>query len=490
MAIDKKLSDLPVISTVTAADTSILIHNNNDYQFGFTALLDFINSSVNTGATVSFGVSIPQNTTGKNGDLFINTATGTFAQKTSGAWLVKYTLPSADAAKDGTILYGSGTPGTGIGVNNDTYIDTNTGVFYRRASGAWSQVFSMQNGPQGPQGEKGDAGTAGPAGKTVLNGTSNPSNSLTGNDGDFYLNTSTYILFGPKTGGIWGPGTSLIGLQGEVGETGPEGEKGDPGHGIPTGGATGQILGKIDDDDYNTGWVENSFSNLAGQPEDNAALRDALGAKVDKLTGYGLSQENYTTAEKGKLAALSQHFKGNYTTLLGLSTANPTGESGDYAFVDAGIGNEAKMYIWDGDDNVWLLSFGGGSSPDATETLPGMVELATIAEALARTDDQRAMTALKTITLILDEKKKVSYQINPYGLNEVSVLMENGGQVNSILISGATSPKLKIGTAGSYPAGSQTFPFAYAANDRVFITYNYSDLSNASCNIKLKCQDN
>ena len=219
-------------------------------------------------------------------------------------------------------------------------------------------------------------------------------------------------------------------------------------------------------------------------------LQAQLGNKVDKLSGYGLSQANFTGAEKTKLAGLSAHYRGTYISFSALTAANPSAAAGDYAFVDQGAGQDALMYIWDDNDDQWVQSSGGATPPDATENSPGLVELATIAEALARTDDARAMTALKTIGLILDEKKKVSYQINPVSLNEVSVLMENAGQVNSVLIAGAGSVKLKIGIAGTYPAGVQTYPFPYAAGDRVFITYNYTDLNNASCNIKLKCQDN
>lgn len=134
---------------------------------------------------------------------------------------------------------------------------------------------------------------------------------------------------------------------------------------------------------------------------------------------------------------------------------------------------------------------GGGAAPaQATETSLGIIELATIAEALARTDDQKAMTALKTISLILDEKKKVSYQINPVNISEVSVYMENAGQVNSVLIAGATNAKLKTGLTGTYPSGTQTYPFSYSAGDRVFISFTYTDQNNTICNIKLKCQDN
>lgn len=185
----------------------------------------------------------------------------------------------------------------------------------------------------------------------------------------------------------------------------------------------------------------------------------------------------------------TDHYKGNYASLIALEEAHYTALAGDYATVDPNVEENAQIYIWDVNNTKWVLS-SGGAIADATELAPGIIELATIAEALTRTDDQKAMTALKTIALILDEKKEVSYQVNPVGVTEVSFLMENAGQVNAILISGANSPKLKIGANGPYPEGEQVLPFAYSANDRVFVSFNYNDLLQMSCNIKLKCKDN
>lgn len=70
-------------------------------------------------------------------------------------------------------------------------------------------------------------GPAGTDGKTVLNGTIDPA-SWDGVDGDFYINTATNQIFGPKMG-FWGPGTSLVGPQGEQGIQGIQGIQGDPG---------------------------------------------------------------------------------------------------------------------------------------------------------------------------------------------------------------------------------------------------------------------
>jgi hypothetical protein len=65
--------------------------------------------------------------------------------------------------------------------------------------------------------QQGPAGTNGSNGNTVLNGAGAPSNSI-GADGDFYLNTSNYVLFGPKAAGTWPTtGVSLVGPAGSGG---------------------------------------------------------------------------------------------------------------------------------------------------------------------------------------------------------------------------------------------------------------------------------
>jgi hypothetical protein len=78
-------------------------------------------------------------------------------------------------------------------------------------------------GPAGATGATGTAGTNGLDGKTVLNGTSNPTGG-TGVNGDFYINTTTSQIFGPKAGGVWPSGVSLVGPAGANGATGPAGD--------------------------------------------------------------------------------------------------------------------------------------------------------------------------------------------------------------------------------------------------------------------------
>lgn len=55
-------------------------------------------------------------------------------------------------------------------------------------------------------------GAIGPAGTQMIYGVVNPT--IEGNDGDTYINTATNYLFGPKAGGVWPAGVSLVGPEG------------------------------------------------------------------------------------------------------------------------------------------------------------------------------------------------------------------------------------------------------------------------------------
>ena len=93
------------------------------------------------------------------------------------------------------------------------------------ATGATGAAGSQ--GIQGIQGPAGSNGSAGAAGNTVLYGTAAPTTE--GVDGNFYIRTSTNYLYGPKAGGVWPAGTSLVGPQGSQGVQGVQGIQGNTG---------------------------------------------------------------------------------------------------------------------------------------------------------------------------------------------------------------------------------------------------------------------
>lgn len=99
---------------------------------------------------------------------------------------------------------------------------------------------------------------------------------------------------------------------------------------------------------------------------ETGATADMTGAEI-KVAYEGEANTNaFTDAEKTKLAGLADTlFKGIFVSDGALTTAHPAPDDGSYAFVDAGIGTDSELYIWDSDDGAWIV---GGSSGGSSET--------------------------------------------------------------------------------------------------------------------------
>lgn len=96
-----------------------------------------------------------------------------------------------------------------------------------------------------------------------------------------------------------------------------------------------------------------------------SGLSDAMDAKVDKVAGKELSDNNFTNDEKTKLSGLEgPHFKGTYPSLAALQAAGIEAVAGDYADVDGGAGQETFRCIWDVTNEEWVPQL--GESTDVT----------------------------------------------------------------------------------------------------------------------------
>ena len=99
-------------------------------------------------------------------------------------------------------------------------------------------------GLQGSQGIPGNTGATGPAGKSVLSGVTTPK-AEDGSLGDFWFDTTTNTMYGPKGANGWVmPGVVIVGATGATGSAGATGAAGTPGvtgaNGLPgVAGATG-----------------------------------------------------------------------------------------------------------------------------------------------------------------------------------------------------------------------------------------------------------
>ena len=65
-------------------------------------------------------------------------------------------------------------------------------------------------GKTGPEGAIGATGQRGMDGNTILNAMDKPKPDA-GKEGDFFINTRDWYIYGPKTSGQWGPGTYMLG---------------------------------------------------------------------------------------------------------------------------------------------------------------------------------------------------------------------------------------------------------------------------------------
>ena len=202
-----------------------------------------------------YGATAPAAALGNMGDFYLNTATGDVHYKSAAStWTLTGNIkgPQGNAGATGATgpqgPAGATGPAGAIGATGPQGPVGLTG-----ATGP--QGPAGATGPQGPTGATGPQGSAGLTGATgpqgapgtngngILNGGIAPTNNQ-GVDGDFFVNTSTNTIYGPKANGVWPSGVSLVGPQGPAGATGaagPQGPAGATGAAGPQGpvGATG-----------------------------------------------------------------------------------------------------------------------------------------------------------------------------------------------------------------------------------------------------------
>ncbi len=226
------------------------------------------------GSQILVGTGSPNSSLGSSNDFYLDNSTGNYYKKISGTWAGQGNLrgptgpqgeigptgPQGPRGFNGTngtqgppgpqglpgmigppgsqIFTDVGSPDHSLGSDNDFYLDTSTGNYYKKISNTWTAQGSLRGtpgspgatGPQGPRGFNGTNGATGPqgtAGINGINGTQGPPgsqiftgrgipSSLLGINNDFYLDNSTGNYY-KKILNNWAVQGNLVGPQGPPG---------------------------------------------------------------------------------------------------------------------------------------------------------------------------------------------------------------------------------------------------------------------------------
>lgn len=159
--------------------------------------------------------------------------------------------------------------------------------------------------------------------------------------------------------------------------------QGPAGVGIPEGGTTGQILVKSTSTDFDTEWANSPAGTgaavgPASSTDGNIVLFDGSTGKLlkdsgkalseyatvslantkqDKVTGKGLSTEDFTTELKEKLEALSGGvgYRGSFDDFASIEdeTFDPAPSPGDFCLIEAS-GSDVVFVLWDDTNETWF----------------------------------------------------------------------------------------------------------------------------------------
>ena len=185
------------------------------------------------GSQIYSGSGVPAATLGNIGDYYLDVTTyNLYGPKTANGWGTPMLLrgaqgpqgPAGPAGVPGSQIFaGQGAPAATLGAIGDYYLDKSSGNFYGpKTANGWGSPIQLgsggsgSQGPQGPQGPQGAAGAtgatgaagaAGKAGSVIYSGSGAPASTV-GVIGDYYIDDTHAILYGPKTSSGW-PATGL-----------------------------------------------------------------------------------------------------------------------------------------------------------------------------------------------------------------------------------------------------------------------------------------
>lgn len=294
-------------------------------------------------ANVTIGVSVNPSDevkNAKNGDVYFNRDTKDVYVYSSSGWEFLYNTAGRDSFDGTKWLTGNSSPTNSIGREGDFYLDKSSFTLYVVSDGQWEEIGSIkgQNGENG-QGNRWFTGEGAPA--------------VVGNEGDFYLDATTFYVYNLKQG-VWEMIGSIKGQDGVDGKNGQDGTDG---------------LNGTDGKDGANGKDGKDGSN---------ALVDASTLKIGD-DGY-LYINNVKTQMCVYMPISEQSLAGNYkcsqgsfavvdsTTRCNISITKRvkrgvkitfTNKNYRYGVVTSDVKSSSEGYSWDS-DSLWLGNGGSG----------------------------------------------------------------------------------------------------------------------------------
>ena len=134
-----------------------------------------------------------------------------------------------------------------------------------------------------------------------------------------------------------------------------------------------------------------------------------------------------------------------------------------------------------------------GNISRATELVSGYSMIATLTDALAATNDEKFMTPLKTLQLILAQKKNFVNQIvvnrGTQYLNETVMFLGPEGTITAIDKSDTiTNLKVRLGSSGAYATAS--LPFNFSGQGSLWFQWDYLGATQLNGFIRVTGKDN
>jgi len=250
-----------------------------------------------------------------------------------GAYIVASGGTGAWAGKDNNIaLYYNGTltfynPYEGLVVWS---IPDTSWVYYH--NGSWN-LYSGGSGGGGTQGSQGPQGPAGANGATWYSGSTIPNTTL-GNNGDFYLNTTTDDIYN-KVSGTW---TLTLNIKGTSGTSGSNGTNGTNGSTWYSGSTTPTSGTGINGDYYFDTTTNDVYNKISGNWTAIANLTGATGlsgtngtngttwyfGSATPLSGDGVNGDFYLNTNTDDVYNKSSNTWSIVTNLKGAAGSNAT----------------------------------------------------------------------------------------------------------------------------------------------------------------------